>query len=520
MATYVYIDVSHKQEFIFKHNELKENLYHSFVIKAVTEDIQDKTGKVAYPSIISLTKFLEHHYANLPEFVYSGGGNSILKFSAKEDAKKFVQKYSGEVYRAYPDLELYMSIVDESELQGQGESQEQKEKEIREKLRDRANAWKDKRTMKFKRWSYGVEEIDETGLPILYCGVLKRDYKLAKKFLYGRLEEKTEVPVTEELKEYKKDEEGKSYIGVIAIDGNKMGDMVRRISAFEELGKFSELIEEVYETAVVHALNELKLVEKDLKYTPIVMSGDDICLIVHAEHAIRLAASIVNNIRSLSRSGHYSSRLRHILDDGQAELSACAGVAIAKYNYPFFEAVKTAELLCKQAKEAIYRTKDGTSGASFIHWDIVQGQVLTSYVYEDYVKHGRDIERFHMKPLRIDQQQPVVDGVFGYEAFVSAATDIQHALTNEKISSSLLEGIKKVLYSGRESYRLFIDMNRTEVCSNLMQIMQKHFPCDDFAVMSEQQGQSLIYTYLLNDVIDALPYINMKREAAIHVDEP
>ncbi|MGG0812193.1 hypothetical protein ABE142_05920 [Paenibacillus alvei] len=519
MAAYVYIDVSQKQEFIFNRNELKENLYHSFAIKTVTEDIKDKSEEIASPSIISLTKFVEKYHANQYKFVYSGGGNSIIRFSTEEHAKQFVQTYSAEVYRAYPSMELYMSIVDESELQEQGRAQEEKEKEIRQKLRDKANKWKDKRMMKFKRWSYGVEEIDATGLPVLHNGGLHREYQLAKKFLYGRLETKTGIPVTEELKDYKKDDDGKSYIGVIALDGNKMGDMVRRISSFEELGNFSELIEEIYELAVVRALNEFKLVNKDITYTPIVLSGDDICLIVHAEHAIQIAAAIVNNIRTLSREDHYGSRLRPVLDNGQAELSACAGVAIAKYNYPFFELVKTAELLCKQAKEAIYRVKGDSSGASFIHWDTVQGQVLASYAYEDYVKHGRDIERFHMKPLRIDQQQPVADGVFSYEAFVNAVADIQLAQANAKLSSSLLEGVKKVVYSGLESYRLFIDMKKTDANRNLVEIMQKHFPCDNSAIMSEQQGQTVSSTYLLNDVIDALPYINMNREAAIHVRE-
>lgn len=508
MASYVYIDVSHKQEFIFKHNKLKENLYNSFVIKAITENTVD----IGEGPIISLKKYLEDEHHGCYEVVYSGGGNSIVRFSTKAEAIKFVRKYSGEVYRYYPDLELYISIVDDSQINSK--SIEAKEKEIRDRLREEANKLKDKRRIKFKRWSYGVEEIDAAGQPVL-CDSFERKHELSKKFLYQRLEEKADkagFQVTEQLEDYKKDGDSKSYIGIISIDGNKMGDMVRRISTFQDLGKFSSLIEQLYESAVVNALIEYKHLEGLV--TPIIMSGDDICLIVRAEHAIELAAAIVNHIQSLSRNENYRPFFRKVMDEGQRELTACAGVAIARYNYPFFEAVKTAELLCKQAKEAIHRVQ-GNANASFIHWDIVQGQVVNSYHYEDYVKHGRDIERFHIKPLRIDQTQPVENGIFSYDIFVNVIKNIQEAQEKQEISNSLMEGIKKVLYSGWESYKLFVDMDQTQDCCNLMQIMREQFKCDnDYGVVSEQQGQSIVYTYLLNDVIDALPYIHSKREAA------
>ncbi len=42
MSAYVYIDVSQKQEFIYKTSKLKQNLYNSFIIKAVTERLTEE----------------------------------------------------------------------------------------------------------------------------------------------------------------------------------------------------------------------------------------------------------------------------------------------------------------------------------------------------------------------------------------------------------------------------------------------------------------------------------------------
>lgn len=255
--------------------------------------------------------------------------------------------------------------------------------------------------------------------------------------------------------------------------------------------------------------------------TPIVMAGDDICLIVHADHAIEIAVSIIMHIQRLSRREDFAPYLRRYMDPGQQELNACAGVAIAKYNYPFFEGVKTAEVLCKRAKEAIHQVKEGlgqtdtSAHASFIHWDIVQGQVLASHSYEEYVKHGGEVERFHIKPLRIGQSRPFLDGIYSYDSFKKVIEKIQMAQQNRKISKSLLEGIKKVIYSGRETYQLYFETNQTEDCRNLAQLVREEFGNDnDFALMQEQQGQSTVYTYLLNDVIHALPYFNKNREVA------
>ncbi len=513
MATYAYIDVSQKQEFIYKNNKLIDNLHNSFIIKSITEDI---AGVDLGGTSVSLSGYLEENYKAENKFVCSGGGNSIVRFNTLEQGHKFVKGYSCEVLKAYPDLELYISLVDEAEFAGD----EEKEKHIREQLHEKADELKDRRQARFRRWTYGVEKIDETGQAERSKDEAARDDKLSKYYLQQRFEQKlsgTQIKITSELQHYKKDDEGKSYIGVIVIDGNKMGEMVRRTSTFRQLDEFSKEIENIYETAVINALKDYdqslcnnKQDEKrpSLCLTPVLMAGDDICLVTEAEHGIEIAAGILRNIKIISeRKKQTISSLNKFIPEDY--LTGCAGVSIVKYNYPFFEAVKAAEALCHRAKESLYRVKskdDGTAVASFIDWEILQGQVAAAAPYENFVKHRQDREVFHIKPLRIDQEAAVMEsGIYSYNAFIELVKKIRR----EEVSSSLLEDLKKNLYSGWEQYQLFFDMRQGS--EKLVKIVQEVFggssACNRAAwVVKESLGTS--YTYILNDVLEVLPFIN------------
>lgn len=513
MAAYAYIDVSQKQEFIYKRNKLKDNLHHSFIIKSVTEKLEGLDSK---QTKVSLSGYLEKHCRDQSEVVYSGGGNSIIRFPSLEQGQAFVRGYSREILEDYPQLELYISLVDESEVNGCGDGQEKK---IREKLYQKADQLKDKRRARFRRWTYGVEKIDETGQAERSKEETDRDGKLARKYLQQSLEQKlqgTSITITSELQDYKKGDEGKSYIGVIALDGNKMGEMIQQIPTFQELAVFSREVETIYETALVDALKDYDEARPSdpqtgkrppLYITPILMAGDDICLVVEAEHALEIAAQILKNIKTVSAIKKQKSLHNTWLSEDY--LSACAGVAIARYTYPFFETVKAAEALCQRAKEMPHKVKGRESGAqraSFINWEILQGQVAASQAYEDFVKHGRDREFFHIKPLCVDQEQAVMeDGIFSYDAFRKL---VQKIGEEKEISSSLLEDLKKNLYSGWEQYQLFFKtrLGSQKLVETVQAVLDGDTACR-YAARVVKDGNVPTYTYILNDVLDALPFI-------------
>ena len=527
MAAYAYIDVSRKQAFIYKHNKLSDNLNNSFIIKSVTEKME---GMDSEEVGISLSGYLQKYHPNQSEVVHSGGGNSIVRFKDLAQGKAFVQGYSREVLKAYPDLELYISLVNDTE-EGIGDGEEQ-EKQIRALLYKKADQLKEKRRARFRRWTYGVEKIDETGQAERSNeGEPRQHHKLSRNYLHQRFEQRlagTRIKITSELQHYKKNEEGKSYIGVLVIDGNRMGEMLQRISTFERLTAFGKEVENIYQTAVIDALKSFdrfvsghKEVETSPSFyvTPILMAGDDICLITEAEYAIEIAAKILQNIEGIYElEKQRDSFIKEILSGGA--FTACAGVAIVKYTYPFFEAVKAAEALCHRAKEMRYRAKDKEgrpADVSFIDWEILQGQVERDKAYENYVKHGRDGERFHIKPLCIGQQQAVTEeGIYSYKAFMRLVGKIRR---DEEVSTSLLEDLKRNLYGGWEQYELFFEMRQGS--KRLTDIVQDIFGdsciCRNAARISEE-GRITSYTYILNDVLDVLPFMS-NQEVGAYVTE-
>lgn len=539
MGAYIFIDVSKKQEFIYRHNNLKQNLYSSGIIKAITENVDDENLKDILSELpVALSIFLKEKFNGCYTIKFSGGGNSIIHFNESDQAKKFIKKYSRAAIEHYPELELYISLVEEAEL---SEENKQDMKIIQKLLKQRSDQLKDSRRSVFKRWTYGIEAINDAGKPVSYTitkdNRVYSDEKLSKRvrnMVSSRLDtvlDEKSVKKVIELKQYRKQDDGKSYIGVIAIDGNRMGEMVSRLTTFEQLTIFSNIIHDLYFSAVMNALQLIAEHKKNyqktkktinsehspLFYTPIVLAGDDVCLITEGEYAIQLAAQIVNQIQHLSVSSTYRQKLEQL---GIYEaLTACAGISIVRVTYPFFESVKEAEELCRKAKDSIHTIQfehsddnldHGGHAASFINWSIVEGQVRETNAYTDWVESRNLKQKYHIKPLRIDQQQAYEQGIISYNAFEKMIKEI-NSLSDQ---TSFIHQIKKTLYQGYENYQLLFEMNKNGKGKEFEQIVNKVFEnCEvtvEGSVLKDIQESS--YIYVLNDVLDALEFMKVMQE--------
>ena len=514
MSTYVFIDVSKKQEYIFKNNKLRDNILNSVLIKAITERSKpDILGDIG----VSLSGFLDEEKYGKYEFVYSGGGNSIIEFQDESKADDFIEGYSMEVLVEHPDMELYISKVSGNE------AEKLSEKEILELLDEKANKAKDSRKSQFRRWSYGVEKIDKIGKPVKRIDFKREKSSKARNYLWNSINESlkgTIIKTTSEMKDYKCADAEWSYIGVISIDGNKMGDMVKKTNGFRERAQLSEKIEEIYFNAVVEQFKELdsdisaeqtdKNKLQPIYITPIVMAGDDICIVMKADHALKVAAGIIKNIHKISGVKKEESEVLLRCMEGAEYLTACAGVSIVKAGYPFFEVVKNAESMCHEAKISIHRIKGIESCASFIDWNITQGSNLGGDIKPGYVKHGGYEEIYHIKPLRIDQKEPVENGIYSFDMAIKMAHRIKKGLEEKRedskdyISGSTLQGIKKSMYSGKENYNLFFEMKNTDDIDSIADIISDELGmvCRTGLIRDEHT-----YTYILNDIIDMVECI-------------
>ncbi|KAA9004867.1 hypothetical protein F4V43_09550 [Paenibacillus spiritus] len=534
MSAYVFIDVSRKQEYIFRSKRLRDNLINSYVIKSVTElpGIADAEPTATDDEIgnsyseVTLATYLAEYYTGAYSVVYSGGGNSILKFTGAKQAKEFVRGYSLEVLSAYPQLELYISKVTEEDIP-EGCNKEDMSL-IRRLLIQRADRLKDSRKPMFRRWSYGIERIDDSGKPVLCTNTrqVKDGLDRARNVLHKRLKDRLKkiggeekVEITVELSDYKSSDERKSYIGVIALDGNQMGKLFNKLRTPESLSAFSLAIEKIYVEAVADALCAYATSKQKLiKITPVLMSGDDVCLVTNAEDALDITAAILERIRTPSPEAKKALRKAvegvKGLEDKQLDLTACAGVAIVKVTYPFFDAVQRAEKLCRRAKEELYRLAGSEAiAASFMNWEIVQGQVSAQKPYEKLVSRSREHSHYHIKPLRVDQLHPTVDGVYSYRAFRSLADGLRNLLEREQISASFLEKIKKHLYEGWESYSLLFKLDQTGAGKALSDLVEQTFLSDGnwkygVRIESDTGHGHEEYRYVLNDLLETIAFIS------------
>ncbi len=557
MTTYVYLDVSKKQEFIFRNNKLKENIYNSLIIKTITEIDEDFKTIDFLP-----VKLMDFYKENEGEKVYSGGGNSILKFEEKEKVEKFIKCYSKNVFECYPELELYIS-----HFTPQNE-EESKFKYIRKELHALADLQKDTRKSRFRRISYGIEKIDEVGRPVSFKEVKTKEeirksedakFKKAKDYFENTFLKKlnnvdnmlSKIKITNDLEDYKKttvekednqtnnklinhsnnqtENTSKNYIGVISIDGNKMGEIVDKIECPTMLSYVGEEIDKLYSAAIAKAIINIvgdeKENKKPLLITPIVFAGDDICIITEAEKSISLASEILSQIQELSQGEAFNNKYENL--NGLMKkinikyLTACGGVSIVKAGYPFFEAVELAEEMCKNAKIHTHKLKckneinqdnqdnqdnqenNISVNASFIDWTVIKGGKRETQDYQKYVGDNNKNSKFSIKPLYVlakncTNKSFYQDDVFTYQGFKKILDDIKKQMKtkNAKLTSSGVQKIKEAMYVGEDRYKMLLEMNQIVLEDVLKDTHTKNGILDN--------GKEKIY--ILRDIIEALDF--------------
>lgn len=384
----VVLEVSQKQSYIFKTDRLVENIGASIIIRRITEEIPKK-------------------YAKADEFVFEGGGKSVYTFGSYDNAKAFIENMTRGVIEQYPGIELFMAVHD---YDINSDSVIDAINALYGKLEEKKAA----RRHNFRTIGLGITEIcADTSLPAAEYEYFGKDKfavssEAAVKINVGRNEQddvfKELLPDAPGYKFAREFEDlggsrgSKNYISVIVIDGNKMGKKIEKFRKEfqasnpniskdvnqkykDELRKLSEEIDVSYKKAVsdaieklydnLTALQEKGIVEKKgddkdgtiyLPVRPLIMAGDDICIVTDARIGIDLTESILKNIEAYTICG--------------LPMRACAGVAMVRTGYPFFRAHELAEELCHNAKSIL--PSDDSKDASVIDFHIDQGEIAGS----------------------------------------------------------------------------------------------------------------------------------------------
>lgn len=371
-------DVTGIQPYIFGSNRLKEILGASLLVhRALDGELKDAL-------------------AGDGELLWSGGGNAVVKASSMEKARGIATRLSKALLERAPGLGL---ICHHEVWDGADATYGEAHRKAHETLAVRKDA----------RWpeahfdgagvtalcaasgepvtEWRKDQDDAPGRWLSPSILAKLD---AAEDANQRLQEFYALPqdydYTTETNELGRTYGERSYVGVIHVDGNNMGERfkeaARHPDALARIHKLSRDVDEAGRATlqdtlawVTERLPVLTNKEKggfelckrkghtQFPVRPIVFGGDDITLVCDARIALDLAAKLLERWQVCTRE--------HIGETAHA----CAGVAIVKSHYPLYRAYKLAEHLCKEAKKVI--RDSGLDGASALDFEIHTGGPLS-----------------------------------------------------------------------------------------------------------------------------------------------
>ena len=219
----------------------------------------------------------------------------------------------------------------------------------------------------------------------------------------------------------------KNKIAVIHADGNKMGILLQKIGD-KLLKEKASVIQNVYKEfsiAIVKATNnavseafsnhftigDYDNRNNQVPFRPIVIGGDDVTVICHADKAIDFIRDYMQYFQENTTKELASLVKTYALDDFSEGLTACAGIAYCNEKFPFHYAVDVAEALCGRAKEASGREAScllfhNIQGSAFINFEQYVANELTirstSLVYGPYYIEKKDDKNIREE----DNRQP------------------------------------------------------------------------------------------------------------------
>ncbi len=192
---------------------------------------------------------------------------------------------------------------------------------------------------------------------------------------------------------------GESYLGVVHIDGNNLGSLIDKlcnqepdyqkgINYYREISKkiaakyqrvFTEMIEKLIVWLNARGATELEkkygIILKQsggktlLPLRPLICAGDDLTFVCHGKLALGLTEFFLKKLDSITFAKQ------------EVPLSACAGVVLAKSNFPFSKAYRLSEEVCQNAKYQARTKKREDSlelAGSWLDFHLHFGGVTTS----------------------------------------------------------------------------------------------------------------------------------------------
>lgn len=472
MKNLVVLEVSQKQHYIFNTNKLSRNVGASITIRVLTgEDGKNGEEKCNDGTIPDPAEDL-----GKGRFVFAGGGKSLYEFDEEEDARHFIQVFSTRVMKNCPGIELFMAMV------SYDPAHERIEDAI-DRLYGKLENKKAKRREAFRYYGPGCAvrsvELQQPAVEVRDGQALSAE-ECFKTCVAAHMQDQFFAPLLPDPEKFRFarefDEFGtygvKSYIAVIAIDGNKMGEKIRNfVSSFrsrfpdsgdmternetykEKFRSFSESLDNCYRKAVKNAISAVTeqmsdLIDKEvlsfnmdkdgkliLPLRPLILSGDDICIVCDARIGLALAETILKEIEKQQPAE-------------DVDLRACAGIAMVHSHYPFFRAHALAEELVSNAKSVL--PLDPRQDESVMDFLIIQGEIMGDLgtIRREQYRNGMLTD----KPVYLHEKDGRKNSVPYYHERMEKL--------HQAAARSKLKGYRDALYEGRSRAQEYVDYLR------------------------------------------------------------
>lgn len=414
------LDVMRIQNYIFSSNRLKDQIGASYLVESVIQDWvreelkrlykNDSESIVVFGKKEADTSIFENEKV-MAEIIYTGGGNAQILFRKEEDVKRFKLAYEKRLLKNAPGLNVAIAYTKWEEKEEFHDFYEKAQKEL--------TYAKQNYVPTVFPISLGVTATCPITGHVAVADDSKGEFntndlisaELMKKRNERTIQKANEKmnsivqEVADELKEegiilpdwevpVEFDKLGRtvgsqSYIGIIHIDGNGMGERFHKaVENFKGKGQEKEYIKALRKTsnlasnvgrkvvkqiirAVLRSLRPLENSEEyevaqcfsikkeegkyHLPFRFLIYGGDDLTFVCDARLALDLAAL-----------GLYAYESEN--------LTACAGIAIIKSHYPFVKGYELAEQLCQNAKKMVRFFENNPSSA--LDWLIVRSGLI------------------------------------------------------------------------------------------------------------------------------------------------
>lgn len=393
MSKYLYgASVQGIQGFIFSTNKLKDIVGASELVEQICTTVFDK-------------------FAVNGESVVQAAGNIKFIFNEKTDCENTVLKFPKEVMNMAPGITISQAVIPLDDDFGKAVDT------IEKLLKQQRN----KPSRSVTSGLIGIKRANNTGLPIVRIKNGEyQDEPTIQKNVFQNVKVLCEKSFGEDSLSAKrvaydiKDITDKNdWVAIIHADGNGLGKVVQTIGKNKEvLRLFSHELDTATKEAANIAYNAVSLQfanEEIIPIRPVVLSGDDMTVIIRGSLAIKYVKAFIAAFEEKTRT-HLGKILKenHVFAEDKDFLTACAGIAFIKSSYPFYYGYQLAEELCGQAKKdtkAIHGANTNHLPPSCLLFHKIQDSYI--FDYQDIVKReltAKDGLSFKAGPYYIHSQ--------------------------------------------------------------------------------------------------------------------